>query len=698
MSDSVCSHITPSVIESILRPVGISARYVFVLESEGRASDSIKQVPRFTVGGKRANKNPNLVKLEELHEVTLEDYGATDIPSGWSKVHEYIYVLGDDRDNHGWEYRSDWADGEELAEDDEQWQGDYKKANVRRRIWMTSVVKTKYYQRAKQTISEAFQKFGNGNKSQLMMGSLFIQEQGMLGKKWEERECILKPDCIEVYPLRQPNTSTGGVQNRKLLLKINLLDASISCGSVIGLQLPERQNPFFVRERDTGKILGLFDATESSHRKRWIHAINYQVALGSSNVNFPPLPNSPPADRECPDSVLVFGHLHKKGHFAPTWKHRFFQLTPYELQYYDGVIIKGRVPLKGSRIFDDGDPEGTTFSITTADSYVLDMRADTIEHKAMWYSLLERQLDWINGLDARIHERLTGKDKGSKKSNGDQTAAPTEQAQADKSTAGDDNETYSSMDGEISLPAATPTDQVQEPAEGPTDEDDVAGMEGGQEYGTEDPMFRPSEMHTKVIDTLETEDVEEEADEEFGDSDSHVLKLDTKQQEEEAIQGLSEVTRMSVAFEIVGTTSEKVIEKQAPREAVDVSGSDKLGAGGNEGGEKEPAAITTQDASEDDEEYDEDGIGAMLPGPPTRGSRPVRGASAQGADASDLYNQDKLRGVEVEEREEEERVSISDFPELPTHIVQKHGNRRQSRVIQGIARYEKEKGEEKKEI
>ena len=82
-----------------------------------------------------------------------------------------------------------------------------------------------------------------------------------------------------------------------------------------------------------------------------------------------------------------------------------------------------------------------------------------------------------------------------------------------------------------------------------------------------------------------------------------------------------------------------------------------------------------------------------MPGPPTRGLRTLRG-TAEGIDAGDLYDKGRLRGVTKEEQEMEERVSISDYPELPTHIVKKHGNRRQSRVVQGIARYEKKKEEE----
>lgn len=684
--DKNLAQITPSTIEDLLRPQGISARYVFVLESEGRAGDpTIKQVPRFTVGGKRANKNPNLVKLDELYEITLRDYSATNIPSGWSRIHEYVYVLGDDRDRHGWEYRSNWTDGNEVGPDDEQWRGESKDAAVRRRIWMTSVVKTEFLQRAKQAISEAFQSYARGNKNKLMMGPLYVQERGMGGirKTWEERECVLKPDCIEVYLPRETNKIIGGTETRKCLLKIDLVGVSVACCSVNELQLSGQHNTFSIRERDTGKILGLFDANEVADRKRWLHAINYQIALGSDMMNFPPLDMSPPADRECPDSTLVFGFLDKKGHFRPTWKHRFFQLTPYELQYYDGVIIKGKVPLKGSRLVDE---KGVSrkFSICTSEGYVLYMEADTLEHKKMWLAILDKQLDWIVGLDKRILARQT-EGKKAVKNEKSKEQVPAQSESVKEAEEHGDREAYFSIDGDLSQVSAsfsapmseTHTESTEDIAkdidkgkdEG-TEENIVTGIEGGKEQESKDPMFRPSEYINEMVFT-ET-DTLQHAEKEFGEehgSDRQIMKLDT---EAEALQSLEEVTRLSFAFEIMGTKIEEGIDKMVST-ALD-------------------ATIESVDIGDsDDDDHDEDGIGISLPGPPPRNVS--QRSESSSVDAGFLYNKEKkgLKAVERDTRDQEERASISDFPELPTHIIQKHGNRRSSRVVQGIARYESEK-------
>ena len=131
-------NLNPTTIITALDGTGISCRFIFVLESE--AHRECVQVPRFSVGGHLARLNPCVLPLADLHEISRNDHNAIIHPIGWNKLHHFIYVLGEDRDENGWEYRSDWSDGT-PGEDDEQWcrvrkQGN---ANVRRRVWMASV-------------------------------------------------------------------------------------------------------------------------------------------------------------------------------------------------------------------------------------------------------------------------------------------------------------------------------------------------------------------------------------------------------------------------------------------------------------------------------------------------------------------------------------------------------------------------------
>ena len=299
----VISVISPNMVESVLKPVGILARYVFVLESEANAEK--RQVPRFSVGGARANKNPNLVPLSELHEITQKDFASASIPPGWSKVHEFIYVLGDGKDYRGYEYRSDWTDGQDPG--DEAWQADFRKCNVRRRIWMITAVRNEHLQSAKDALAEVLQKKEEESEGggYLMRGTLEVQEPGVIGKKWEEREVVLKRDRVEVYTF-----------DKRLLKTLSMRDTF--CTRTIVAQLPGKRYSFSI-EKEQQYVLGLFSVRSYSALGRWLHAINYQIAIMSTSLNFAAL-YAPPSEDECPESIRMFGVMMKKGHWRKNWK------------------------------------------------------------------------------------------------------------------------------------------------------------------------------------------------------------------------------------------------------------------------------------------------------------------------------------------------------------------------------------------
>ena len=325
--------INPSLIESILKPLGILARYIFVLESE--ANEEKKTVPRFSVGGARANKNPNLIPLSELYEITHDNFTPVSIPRGWSKVHEFIYILGVGKDYQGYEYRSDWTDGQDPG--NEPWTADSNDANVKRRIWMVTAVPTEHVQAAKDALTDVLQKEDAGEGSTLLRGVLEVQETGVIGKRWEEREVVLKKNHIEVF-----------TSDNRMLKNISLKDAY--CARTIVAQLPERQFSFVIRQKCNGMVLCIFAASSYQALQKWIHAVGYQIAIMSPSLNFSALPHAPPCEDECPETVRMFGMMMKKGHWRKNWKSRFFVLTPYELQYYQGMDLKGKVPLRGSAL------------------------------------------------------------------------------------------------------------------------------------------------------------------------------------------------------------------------------------------------------------------------------------------------------------------------------------------------------------
>jgi hypothetical protein len=68
--------------------------------------------------------------------------------------------------------------------------------DVRRRLWMITVVKRDDVVTAKRRLSDAL----TGRPRHVVMeGELFRQEQGALMKTWPKRYCVLYDDILEVY-------------------------------------------------------------------------------------------------------------------------------------------------------------------------------------------------------------------------------------------------------------------------------------------------------------------------------------------------------------------------------------------------------------------------------------------------------------------------------------------------------------------
>ena len=99
---------SPTVISKTLdaQPTKITHRFIIILECEGKScgDDNDPSPPRFCVGGKRANADPRTQPVSQLIDIVANP-GEISIPSDWERLHQFMYVMGQHTDDHGWQYR-----------------------------------------------------------------------------------------------------------------------------------------------------------------------------------------------------------------------------------------------------------------------------------------------------------------------------------------------------------------------------------------------------------------------------------------------------------------------------------------------------------------------------------------------------------------------------------------------------------------
>ena len=233
-------------------------------------------------------------------------------------------VVQPSTDEHGWQYRSSWPT-QALEANDENWSNNNaSNADVRRRLWMTTVVKRDDVLAAKRKISELIL---SRQRGVILSGPLLRLEHDENGeKKWVSRQCALLDEKIEIM-----DEQTGEKVDELYVLghQIKMLDGFA----------------FSVRKLD-GSSCVLFDTDSKETRRRWLIAISYQIAVRGPLIDFAPFPYAPPLGEDVSNRVILCGHLLKKGQTGMNWKSRFFRLTPRELQYYDRDALKGSIKVR----------------------------------------------------------------------------------------------------------------------------------------------------------------------------------------------------------------------------------------------------------------------------------------------------------------------------------------------------------------
>jgi hypothetical protein len=235
--------------------------------------------------------------------------------------HTFLPVVQQSTDEHGWQYRSHWPKvASETA--DEPWCNNHAtNADVRRRLWMTTVVRRDDILSAKRKISDLIL---SRQRGVILNGPLMRLETDATGnKKWMSRKCSLLDEKIEMV---DEETGEKVDELRVLGNQIKMLDGYA----------------FSVRKLD-GSYCTLFDTDSKETRRRWLIAISYQIAVRGPLIDFAPFPYAPPLGEDIGNRIILCGELLKKGQTGINWKNRFFKLTPRELQYFDRESLKGSI-------------------------------------------------------------------------------------------------------------------------------------------------------------------------------------------------------------------------------------------------------------------------------------------------------------------------------------------------------------------
>ena len=181
-------------------------------------------------------------------------------------------VVQQNTDEHGWQYRSSWPRFA-LEPSDEQWSSrNGPRADVRRRLWMTTVVKRDEVIAAKWKIAELIH---SRQRGVILSGPLLrLEDDPYHGKAWVVRRAALYDERIELY---DEQTSEKVAELPIVGYQVKMLDGYA----------------FSLRTLD-GKQCTIFDTDSRETRRRWLVAITYQIAVRGPLMDFAPFPYAPP--------------------------------------------------------------------------------------------------------------------------------------------------------------------------------------------------------------------------------------------------------------------------------------------------------------------------------------------------------------------------------------------------------------------
>lgn len=291
-------------------------------------------------------------------------------------VHQYIYIIHDNTDDFGWQYRSDWPQTPVPGPRDEPWTNQpYPFSRVRRRIWMTTIVPRQELVKAKRLLSENVRIDSGIIKLQ---GELNRYEKGTLTKSWNRRRVVLLHNRIEFY--------SGNSKKGEALLN----DCEVKI--LTPEQCQGKKYAFSIRN-PSGSVGILLEADDPETRRAWILAIQYQLAMNSHEVNFQPLEYSPPTGEYPDNRVFISSDLKLLGRENQLLS-RHFQLSPREIVCFnEDDELRGRIFVEQANI--SADERNLNFTISSASGITIQLTAENPEVKNTWLLGVRRQVQFI---------------------------------------------------------------------------------------------------------------------------------------------------------------------------------------------------------------------------------------------------------------------------------------------------------------
>lgn len=300
-------------------------------------------------------------------------------------AHQYIYIVHDNTDEHGWQYRSRWSDGVEDEKKEPWTRSPLASSQVRRRIWMTTVVDRLHLTLSKRLLSDNIRVDSGAYR---MQGELLRYEKGTLTKSWVKRRVALTSNRLEFFS----GSSKKG--------EVPLNDCEVKM--LFDCQCPGKNYAFSIRN-PMGNVGIVLDAESQQARRSWVLAIQYQLAINSSEFNFPPMEYAPPTGEYPDNRVLLCGDLMLQGRDSEgnvLWSPRHFQLLPREIVYFENAVLMGRIFVENAKI--RGDNKSLNFQLESASGIVLYLSADTPEAKNLWLLGVNKQIQFIENQKLKL--------------------------------------------------------------------------------------------------------------------------------------------------------------------------------------------------------------------------------------------------------------------------------------------------------